>query len=72
MTNTIKILVSKIILKQIERKIIKVTGITNNGEIELEVEDCDFWDRMEKRDKIIDEGKGIKLDVDELEESYLL
>ena len=72
MSNTIKIPVSKSILEQLEGKIIKVTNITNNGEIELEVEDCDFWDRMEKRNKSIEEGKGIKLDVDELEERYII
>lgn len=72
MANTIKIPVSKSILEQIEGKILKVTNINNNGEIELEIEECNFWDRMEKRDKAIDEGKGIKLDADKLEERYLI
>jgi len=37
-----------------------------------QIEECDFWDRMEKRDKAIDEGKGIKVDVYKLEERYLI
>jgi len=72
MTNTIRIPVSKSILEQIEGKVIKVTSITKNGEIELEVEECHFWDRMKKRDKAVEEGKSIKLDADKLEERYLI
>jgi len=67
---TVTIPLSKSILEQIEGKTIKKASLTENGELELEVEDCQFWERSEKIKQEIDDGKKIEVDADKLVEHF--
>jgi len=63
---TVTIPLSKSILEQIKGKTIKKSNLTENGELKLEVEDCQLFDRLEKLDKEIDDGEYIEMDMDTL------
>jgi len=68
---TITIPLSKTIIKEIEGKIIKDTKINENGDLELELEECEFWDEVIPLKQEIDEGKGIEVDVENIEKHFL-
>lgn len=68
---TVKIPLKDSIIKKIKGKTLIDWNINSKGELELKVEDCQLFERLEKLDKEIDEGKGITLSVDKLEERYL-
>jgi len=68
---TVKIPLKESILKKIKGKTLVDWNINSYGELELEVQECQLFDRLEKLDKELDDGKGITLSVDELEERYL-
>jgi len=68
---TVKIPLNESTLKKIEGKTLVDWNINSNGELELEVQECQLFDRLEKLNKELDEGKGITLSADELEERYL-
>jgi len=42
-----------------------------NNEIELEFEECHLEDEVKSLQKELDDGKGIELDVDKLEDTFL-
>ena len=67
---TVTIPLSKSILKQIKGKTIKKLNLTENGELKLEVEECQFWKRNTKIKQEIDDGEGIEVDADKLEEHF--
>lgn len=68
---TVKIPLSKSVLEKIKGKSIKEYSLTEEGELKLEVEDCDFWERATKIKQEIDDGKKIEVDADKLEEHFL-
>ncbi|KZX12770.1 hypothetical protein [Methanobrevibacter curvatus] len=68
---TITIPLSKSIIEKIEGKTIKESNLNQNGDLELKIEECEFWDNMVELKQEIDEGKGIEVDVDKLEKHFL-
>ena len=69
--DTVKIPLKDTIIKKMKGKTLVNWNINSNGELELELEECQLFDRLEKLDKELDEGKGITLSVDEFEKRYL-
>jgi hypothetical protein len=63
---TVKIPMNKNIQKQLSGKVVIETIIKSNGEIELEVEECQLFNRLEKLNQEIKNGKGIKMDMNSL------
>ena len=68
---TVKIPLKETILEKINGKTIIGGNINLNGELELEVEECGLYDRLDELNKEIDDGKGIKVDADNLEKHFL-
>ncbi|MDR0911959.1 MAG: hypothetical protein LBM96_05070 [Methanobrevibacter sp.] len=68
---TITIPLSKTILEEIEGKTIKKYHINTNGELELKIADCEFWNDLKNLKKEIDSRKGIEIEVDKLDEHFL-
>ena len=63
---TVKIPLKETIIKKIKGKTLVSWNINSNGELELEVEECQLFDRLEKLDKEIDDGEYIEVDMDTL------
>ena len=63
---TVKIPLKEHIIKKIEGKTVIGWNINSNGELELEVEECQLFDKLKKLDKEIDDGEYIEMDMDTL------
>ncbi|MCL2115647.1 MAG: hypothetical protein FWH29_05445 [Methanobrevibacter sp.] len=63
---TVKIPLNDSIIKKIKGKTLIDWNINSEGELELEVEECQLFDRLERLDKEIDEGEYIEMDMDTL------
>ena len=68
---TVTIPLSKSLLEKIQGKTIKESNLTENGELKLQVEDCQFWERTHKIKQKIDKGEKVEVDVDKLEKHFL-
>ncbi|MGL4669945.1 MAG: hypothetical protein ACRCVG_05050 [Methanobacteriaceae archaeon] len=64
--NIVKIPLKDSLIKKIEGKTLIEWNINSNGELELKVEECQLFDRLEKLDKEIDDGDFIETDMDSL------
>jgi hypothetical protein len=64
--NIVKIPLKDSIIKKIKGKALIGWNINLDGELELKVEECQLFDRLEMLDKEIDEGDFIEMDIDTL------
>ena len=63
---TVKIPLKDSIIKKIKGKTVINWNVNSEGELELEVEECQLFDRLEKLDKEIGNGEYIEMDMDSL------
>ena len=63
---TVKIPLNDSIIEKIKGKTLIDWNINSKGELELEVQECQLFDRLEKLDKEIDDGEYVEVDMDSL------
>jgi len=62
----VKIQLKDSIIEKIKGKTLIDWNINSDGELELKVQECQLFDRLEKLDKEIDDGEYIEMDMDTL------
>ncbi|KZX10155.1 hypothetical protein [Methanobrevibacter curvatus] len=67
---SIKIQLQQSIIDKIKGKNIAGWNINNNGELELEFVDCDLEKEVKELQNELDAGKGVRVDINDLEKHF--